>query len=307
MTTTLDADLTVETFANAVRGELFDLDVEVIDELTDGLQADLADKLADGEALGDPAAYAAELRAAAGLRPRARWRLRVPSLAGVKGLPQRYPWLRSLLGFAMALRPLWWIFRAWVVFGVFNLNWMWGGVPSSSFGWVVFLVLCLVSIQWGRGKWLPWRWSRGVVVVLSVAALLVSPYLVGTSVSQASYQVDPNEFISEGILLDRQQVTNIFAYGPDGELLTGVQLFDQSGNPLAVVPEGSDMAYQWDATGNFVLLPSDAVDGRPGWNVYPLDSADYESLNPETGELYSWMKRETVPPPFVSVQPLVED
>jgi hypothetical protein len=314
MTTTLDVDLTVETFANAVRGELFDLDAESIEDLTDGLEADLADKLADGEALGDPAAYAVELRAAAGLHPRRR-RLSTRRLADLvagfvaraRELPTRSPRLRALIAFLTALRPLWWIFRAWVVFGVFNLNWMWGGVPSSSPGWVAFLGLCVLSVQWGRGKWLPWRWSRGFVVAVSVAVLLVAPVLVGTSISHASYQINPDDFVSEGVLLNRQQVTNIFAYGPDGKPLTGVQLFDQNGNPLSVMPDSWGESYLWDESlgDSGVLLPSDAVGGGPGWNVYPLDATDYGSIDPNTGRLHSWAVREAVPPPFTSVQPLV--
>ena len=67
MTTTLDVNPTVADFATAVRRSLADLDAEDLSDLTDGLEADLADKLADGAELGDPAAYAAELRAAAGL------------------------------------------------------------------------------------------------------------------------------------------------------------------------------------------------------------------------------------------------
>jgi hypothetical protein len=76
----------VRTVVAAVRTALDDLSPEEVEELTGGLEADLDDALADAgppgdslggqgdpaASLGDPEVYAAELRAAAGLPPRAR-------------------------------------------------------------------------------------------------------------------------------------------------------------------------------------------------------------------------------------------
>ena len=72
----------VAQFVAAVRAELADLDPEVVEELTGGLEADLTDSLeaAPGNGFGDPAAYAAELRSAAGLPPRP------PAAPGLGGL-----------------------------------------------------------------------------------------------------------------------------------------------------------------------------------------------------------------------------
>ncbi len=67
----------VAAFVAAVRRALDDLTPDEIDDLTGGLEADLDDALTDGgatsgiERFGSPADYAAELRSAAGLPPRA--------------------------------------------------------------------------------------------------------------------------------------------------------------------------------------------------------------------------------------------
>src|SRR3954464_4940069 len=69
MSTSTLASPAVAEFAAAVRAALTDLAPDEIDELTDGLEADLTDRLSDTDAteLGDPRAYAEELRAAAGV------------------------------------------------------------------------------------------------------------------------------------------------------------------------------------------------------------------------------------------------
>ena len=113
----------VAGFVAQVRARLADLTEEEREELLGGLEADLAERLAEGEAdLGDPVAYAAELRAAAGLEARPRrgpWPSRCARAAGRpvtelldarrrarrwwptnRGSPSgRSPW---------HLRPLWW-------------------------------------------------------------------------------------------------------------------------------------------------------------------------------------------------------
>jgi hypothetical protein len=312
MTTTLDADLTVETFANAVRGELFDLDAEAVDDLTDGLEADLADKLADGEALGDPGAYAAELRAAAGLAPAARRSIVDGARASFADLRSRVaPFIAhravaEVIAFFVALRPLWWVIRAWGLFYIFT---GFHAFPGNSFDPPFAIALLVLSIQWGRGRWLPWKWSRGAVVVLGIMAVLALPSITTSVVERVTFadQMDPNDYISDGILLDKQQVTNIFAYDADGEPLTGVRLYDQDGDPLAVVSElwGNRSLYDPRLGDSSMLVPSDQVAGSPGWNVYPLQSAPSDSLDYDTGEVHSWAKRSDVTPPFASVQPLV--
>ena len=117
--------------------------------------------------------------------------------------------------------------------------------------------------------------------------------------------MDPWEYVPQGILSDHAPVTNIFAYGPDGEPLTDVRLFDQEGEPLSVLPgQWGDQPY-WDSPdGEHVLVPSEQAAGTEGWNVYPLAQIDYSEIS-NTGTVPSWAKREQPAPPFASVQQLL--
>ena len=80
-TTALPVRPDVAAFVSRVRESLADLSEDDRLELTEGLEADLTDQVAEhgGGVLGDPEAYARELRAAAGFDPVRRRRLRVPT------------------------------------------------------------------------------------------------------------------------------------------------------------------------------------------------------------------------------------
>jgi len=308
MTTTLDVNPAVADFASAVRRSLSDLGADVLDDLTDGLEADLADKLADGAELGDPAAYAAELRAAAGLEaPRRigsfqRARHDVAEIReGIRSMTQ-LPAFSGVVSFLVALRPLWWVARGWALFFIL------GGltvVPQNMWDYPVLAALLLMSVQWGRGRWLPWRWSRGGVIALSIIAVIALPFAMSSAVSRLSGNdyAEAYEYIPEGMFLNGEQVTNIFAYGADGKPLTDVQLFDQEGQPLDLY---GDSSYVWDyRDGEKILVPSDDVSARSGWNVYPLESVRDSAISDDGFTLERDARRSPVPPPFDSVQQLL--
>ena len=305
MTTTLDIEQ-VTAFAKAVRRSLADLGPDVLDELTDGLEADLADKLDDGQPLGDPAAYAAELRAAAGVDPASPPTVADNVRTNLAHLRERvapflsHPAVAAVLALLVALRPVWWIIRGWALFYVLA---GFTPIPQNQFDPLLLAALVLLSVQWGRGRWLPWTWSRGAVIALSVIAALAVPALYAAVVDRVTFanRMDPNDYISEGILLNKQQVTNIFAYGPDGEPLTDVRLYDQSGNPLSLIPGTWGEQSYW--TGEDTLLVPSQDAGTEGWNVYPLQQIDSDDRT-ATGEVPSWAKRTDVAPPFASVQQL---
>ncbi len=161
-TTTLQDE--VAAFAAAIRAHL--------DDLTDGLESDLLEQAEDNDgtfADTDAAHYAAELRASAGLPDR-------PSPAALS-LRSRFSgfadqartraselvrssrfgaWLAELL---LALRPVWWVFRGWAVY-VAGWTFTTGEsrlLPNSIAGWAVLVAVVLVSVEWGRGRWLPLR------------------------------------------------------------------------------------------------------------------------------------------------------
>lgn len=310
MTATLATDLARE-FAALVRRELLDLGPDLVDDLTDGLEADLADKLADGEALGDPIAYASELRAAAGLS--------TANTAGIADAVQRklaelrerlstvaaHPAIAPVLGFLVVFRPLWWIVRGWALFYLLA---RFTPVPQNGWDPLLLIGLLVLSVQWGRGRWLPWRWSRGAVIALSVVAVLATAPLSGAVGDRLTFsdRFDPNDYISDGIVLDKQSVSNIFAYGPDGQLLKDVRLYDQDGNPLSVVPEswGDQQSYPGEGTHCPALVPGPHPDGRSGWNVFPLNCVAANDVTVD-GYVPATATREPATAPFATVQPLL--
>ena len=85
---TTDTPITAAAYADLVRAELADLGPDDLASMVEGLDAHLAEIAADGQAdlaaaLGSPAAYATELRSAAGLAAKA------PVATG--GAPQLQP------------------------------------------------------------------------------------------------------------------------------------------------------------------------------------------------------------------------
>ena len=190
MTTVLSTALTeqVRAYAGQVRAHLADLGPEVADELTEGLEADLAEELAERSAadggpggvsddpvpdlarvFGQAGEYAAELRTAAGLpatgsvgirrRPvrdalrqtAESWREDALRLVeAIRGLPGGRWWLDTIV----SLRPAWWLARGWVWFAAVL------AVGDRSLWWVDQPYL-----PQHTGGWL----LLGVLVLLSIA------------------------------------------------------------------------------------------------------------------------------------------
>ena len=139
----------VAYYATQVRGALGDLSQEIVDDLTDGLEADLIDALEESrrgknaeeltlndliDRFGKPGDYAEELRTAAGFEPRNPAnrvtvppflrRLRIKLVALVAPLLAagskfwQHEAVRRVLGF---LRPLWWVWRGILAYGLIVL------------------------------------------------------------------------------------------------------------------------------------------------------------------------------------------
>ncbi|SEN34092.1 hypothetical protein [Cryobacterium luteum] len=328
----------IRDFAIAVRAALSDLPTDDVDELTDGLEADLTEQAADVDAgdlavpdfeLGDPVAYADELRGAAGLPVRGTDETaRVPQLRRLRtrvgdarvGAARR---IRSsaagaaLLDFLLALRPAWWVLRGWVVYAVVAV--FAGGalstVPTDPLRWVVLTAFVVLSVQWGRGRWLPWRWLPGFRTVVSVCAVLVLPIVLLATAQNAGAQnsayLDYNPAPLPGLMQNGEQVTNVFAYDADGQPLTDVQLFDQDGRSLNVVNDPANTNYlpQLDKAGEQdMVVPSLLVPAGGGWNVFPLrlvSSDDIDYTYDYLGQAYQ-ADAAPAPLPYARVQPLVE-
>lgn len=287
----------VATFATAVRAALSDLPPDELDELTDGLEADLAERLDeapdDAAGLGDPQLYAEELRAAAGYPPRSARSHLGDSLPNLRTLAQelrrrwdgllaRRPTVRSVADFLVALRPVWWVFRGLAVY-VIAITFLGLGYNGGTW-WPIAVGAIVLSVQLGRGRMLGRAWVRWLLRAVSVVVIVAAPFMLQRALdtwTNAGYY--ENAYYDQssslpGLNRDGTQIDNIFAYDAQGNPIDQVQLFDQDGQPLNLTNDPS--VQWWDAMDGSMVVPNDNVPGRAGWNVYPLahvnDWSDYE-------------------------------
>jgi hypothetical protein len=214
-------ELEIAAFVDQVRTHLRGLTDEERDDLTIGLEADLADQLADGEAwidLDDPRAYAAELRGAAGLPGPARrlsaqtfQRAPLPRVVGVEAALDSLragflhairsrPWSAATWDVVRELGPIWWAARAWIALAVLDAarDHPISLVPSFGHPVTAFTALAaalVLSVLLGLGRLQPGPGARGhlagrllvltlnVAVLVGVCTLQVSMpgYLVGST------------------------------------------------------------------------------------------------------------------------------
>ncbi len=262
-----------------VREALADLPAEEADELTEGLEADLAESYAEDlrRELPDPVA---ELRLAAGLpapasrRPSVRtaWR---DTAADVRRRLRSSPATSAVLDFLGSLRPVWWVVRGLVAAGW--LIWLSGRggmpVPQTLGEWTTTLVLVVLSVQTSRGRWRA-SWLRGALVVANVvAALALLPLLQHLADETLSWEEASwyDGSPGAGLQLDGEPVVNVFAYDAQGEPIRDVQLFDQDGDPLTV-PEDLSTGHCIDeeCLRAGAYRPRTAENGLAAWNVFPL-------------------------------------
>lgn len=261
----------VRLFLAAVRRELADLGPDEVTDMTDGLEADLTDLVAERgpEALGDPKAYAAELRAAAGIAVAGKpAHTRRPVGESVTAcLDACHGWFdhqvdrlpgdpQPVLGW---LRPTWWIVRAWVAVSLLGL--FFGAGPRGAFapwgggiGWPVLVVAVVLSILIGVGRLWPGGarglFPRVVLLGLNCFAVVMSlPVFVWAADSgydgqawDEAYQqgiTDASQPTAHatGLALDGKPIANVYPFDAEGRPIAGVQLFDQDGHPLAVSGE----------------------------------------------------------------------
>jgi hypothetical protein len=286
----------VATFVERVRLALADLDEEQREELLDGLEADLSEQLAEGGSLPEPEAYAAELRAAAGLpvgrvgrrsglahvtvgslldRARARW----TAWTTFNGAT-RQAWT-----LVQALRPAWWVLRAWIAVTLLDQSvgpWefvsLWPTLGVSAVGPLLLGCAVVVSTLIGLGRLWPGsgpdRSTAARVVLLALNALaVVAPLTFTGDGSEQYFYAHADRAVPVRVRADlparlqhgRDVVRNIYAYDAAGQPLQGVQLFDQAGRPVAVAPQSSMGA------GKARQVTCPWFNGTtPLFNVYPL-------------------------------------
>jgi hypothetical protein len=312
--TQLETTKAIQDFATKVRAALAGLSTDEIQELTDGLEADLAERAADqGANFGSAAAYAAELKAAAGLGSssapegidasgkaldglvRKSLASRLETLGSYFGARiHELPALKAIIDWLKPLTPVLWIARAYLVYFFFAYNGLvhefisnghsGGYLPDGPITFTLLLALTFLSVQLGRGK------SKKILTVLtklvmSIWALMIIPSFV-TSFSWAYYtgsnQIDYRT-PAEGLYSAGSEVTNIFAYDSNGTALHDVQLFDQNGKPLAVgnnLQNDNGVWYHYlnESSENIATIPHTQSAWITGWNVYPLEQVSMETL-----------------------------
>ena len=303
-TTDLPVRPDVTAFVARVRELLADLPEEDRLELTEGLEADLTDQVAEsgGGALGDPEAYARELRTAAGFDPVARRRLRpavgVPVSERLDAVRAWWdaqvarPRVGPVWSVVAALRPVWWFLRAWIAavpiciavpgYQVWGFTWLPG--VANELGLAILAVCVVLSTLVGMGRLWPGASSPGArgpvarvtLLALNVLALCLIP-LAEQKYQDAEWAqvreygfADTSWVEGEGVVNRGRQVCNIAAYDADGQPLVGVQLFDQAGRPLDVRCYG-----QQDRTVPWVLGDVSR------WNVFPLGERARPARTPE--------------------------
>lgn len=311
-TTDISLDERIRTFADSVREHLDDLPADEVDDIIIGLTADLAAQAADSEGmleLSDPLAYATELRSAAGLPDRseaaAREPLGVRIATQLRAMATRVrftPFGAWLLDLFVSLRPVWWVLRGFAVYTIVHAllgSPSYGGsgstvLPDTLFGWLILMALTLVSVQWGRDRWLPKNALRHVRIVVSIVALVALPFALAAALTPRVDYVADDGYLPSGLMLDGVQIGNIFAYDDNGELIDRVQLYTDKGTPLDLYGadasmNGTEYGWQDDAP---VVPFTDARNGTI-WNIYPLDEG---SFDPATGTVTTADPTPAVPP-----------
>lgn len=292
--TPVEAD--IAAFAASVRRHLDDLPADEVDELVDGLPADMADQAADSGAdfaLPDAAAYADELRAAAGLPPRVEPG-RGPGLVErvarrartVTGRLRAHPAAAATWDFLASVRPAWWLIRAVVVFEAITVFGRGEWLQLDLVGVVILVACVIVSVQWGRGRWLPQKWGRGILVTVNLAAWVLLPMLVfGAMTTYAQWREYGSMATigypssTPGLAIDGERVRNVFAYDAEGNPIERVQLFDQSGRPLTTVGQsGQTDEFDWYFYGGGGPTPvgEREIGRQPVWNIFPLQEVPAE-------------------------------
>jgi len=284
-----------QDYLAAVEHELADLSAEDRSALLEDLALHLEALAAEDDdrpiavRLGPPAAYAADLRAAAGLPARAAG-LRMPTL----GLQERLvairetaafqrvrPALHATRGLLAELRPAWWVLRGYLLVLVPCLLKSDGvrdfpvPAPLGSHVLGLLLVVAAVAASVALGRRSFPRWIGACVVfggllLLSVGAVVGQHAWSGMAARAAAADdfawVPGPDVPSETYpLLSRYgPVTDVLPYAADGTPIEGVLLYDQDGRPLHVGVQ------QWwaDSCLRFLSQPR-AADGVPVPNSFP--------------------------------------
>ena len=239
MNDTIEGD--VARYATAVRAAFADLPAPERELLLEDLEDHLAEVAAEGEEplearLGAPGAYAAELRASAGLPApgtaaagRRRSSLRESAVARRLQRSWRaavaHPAGGAVVGFLPELRPAWWVLRGYLAVQAVAV----AGSPLFSGGGLSFPVPALFESQL-LGL------LATVVAALGLFGLALALQLGSDEAAGDYYRPDQVVYAGPvpGLRADGEEISNIFAFDADGKPLRDVYLVDQDGDPVVV-------------------------------------------------------------------------
>ncbi|WP_213452845.1 HAAS signaling domain-containing protein [Rhizomonospora bruguierae] len=239
-----------EGYLGRVRAALADLPPVAREELLEDLAQHLAEVSAEGEGsladrLGSPEAYAAELRAVAGIAAggrRVAWEATEVVRRGRAGLRAADLRLGRLLGcgrasdFGRLLHPGWWVLRGYVLAAIL-LNAFaaqsTGLLPPNSesfWVWLAVVVACVVvSVRFGVVS-TGWRRPEARLVVAGANAGLAVLLVFGMfTFADRTMFTEPTHAYE-----DPYGNTAVFPYDEQGRPLTGVRLLDQNGVELRI-------------------------------------------------------------------------
>ncbi|GAB3237169.1 hypothetical protein GCM10027447_36160 [Glycomyces halotolerans] len=264
MTDTPRGTSEIADYRLAVERHLSDLPAPIREDLLSDLEEHLTEVAADMEPgmtladlLGTPEVYARELRETAGVERlpaserfvRGLWRIMDPTFSGLHGAADRFTTSAGVgeaASFRKALKPGWWVLRgliaaalvsyfvmatdegmlqAFRTFGLLSLALC--GALALLFVWLS-LRLGVRSERWSRGNRL--MVAGGGAALLGVAMLALIA-VADTILFSPAVQYHANETYP--------YVEDVHVYSEDGELLTGVYLFDQNGEPLRLGDPGA--------------------------------------------------------------------
>lgn len=289
----------VESYVEVVGRRLADLPDEERADLLDELREHATSITREDSAvdlvrrLGTPDAYAAELRAAAGLPEPGRlgigtWFRSI----GARVAASR--WWPAVGRFARDMTPVAWAVRGAVAVWLVLL--MLGDLGSTTRG--LLLLAGALAGWWAGPRVREWSqrgrvrlWLRRLVdVVVAVLALLIC--LDGLSGAWRQGESYPYEVTVDSTYLSANgmPVAQVVPVGVDGKAVP-VALFDQGGLPI-VPADPTGGAFCADAASYPVAIPYRDASGQVLPNVYPLRAVCVEDLGAVTGEA-QWTEVQT--------------
>jgi hypothetical protein len=250
---TAPAQSQISDYLDRVRAALADLPAVARDELLEDLPDHLAEVLAEDagtltERLGEPEAYAAELRAAAGIavagaaaatgstRPVRRWLRGAATRADARfGPALGYRRASELL---VQLRPGWWVLRGYLA-GLLVYAMIFGSPPAlppphpTALVWLMLVLLGILgSVRLGQVTL-----SQIGRVVLAVATVFLLVFAVAV-LNPGRERFETTAGLADVYLSDGPNrfdgVVDVYPYDANGHPLSGVRLYDQNGQPIVL-------------------------------------------------------------------------